>query len=170
MERDRDARFLTLVETYGRALQRLAAGYERDASRRQDLEQDVYLALWQALPSFAGHCSERTFVFRVAHNRAVSHVRHWRIRQSDALTSTDEPVAAEASPEQSFADNERRAALMTAVHALPLSLRQVMLLLLEGSTQKEIADVLGISEANVATRALRARRALASALGSGVSP
>jgi RNA polymerase sigma-70 factor (ECF subfamily) len=32
------------------------------------------MALWNALPSFRGDCPERTFVFRVAHNRALTHV------------------------------------------------------------------------------------------------
>lgn len=164
MASDRDARFLRLLDAHGAALGRLAAGYERDAGRRQDLEQEIHLAIWRALPAFEGQCSERTFVFRVAHNRAISHVRHWRVRKAEPLNDEMDPIAGEASPEEAVADRERRRALAEAVRRLPIGHRQVILLLLEGSTHKEIADVLGISEGNVAVRASRARRALSEAL------
>lgn len=164
MASDRETQFLRLLDAHGPALRRLTAGYERDPGHRQDLEQEIHLALWQALPTFAGQCSERTFVFRVAHNRAISHVRHWRLRKSEPLSDTVDPTAEGADPEQHVADRERSRALSDAVRALPLGHRQVILLLLEGATHREIAEVLGISEGNVAVRATRARRALSGAL------
>ena len=66
----RDDRCVRLLHEHDRALRRLAASYERDPSRQQDLVQEIWLAVWQALPRFRGECSERTFVFRIAHNRA----------------------------------------------------------------------------------------------------
>ena len=82
---NREARYLRLVSEHERAIRRLASSYERDVGRRQDLVQDIWLALWQALPGFRGDCSERTFVFRIAHNRGVSHIQHWRRRRTEAL-------------------------------------------------------------------------------------
>ena len=76
---NREARYLRLVSEHERAIRRMASSYERDAARRQDLVQDIWLALWQALPGFRGDSSERTFVFRIAHNRGVSH-QMWRAR------------------------------------------------------------------------------------------
>ena len=84
----RDDRCIRLLQEHDRALRRMAASYERDPSRRQDLVQDIWLAVWQALPRFRNECSERTFVFRIAHNRAVSHVDHWQRRQTDLLDET----------------------------------------------------------------------------------
>ena len=157
---DREARFLQAINAHGAALRRLTAGYERDPGRRQDLMQEIQLAIWQALPTFAGQCAERTFILRVAHNRAISHVRHWRLRRVEPLD--DEPGVADsrANPEQAATDAERRLALERAVQSLPLGLRQVILLLLEGLSHREIGDVLGLTETNVAVRATRARKAL----------
>ena len=160
----RDARFLRILSEHGDALRRLTFGYERDPSRRQDLEQEILLALWQALPTFANQCAERTFVFRVAHNRAISHIRHWRLRTTDPLDDEDPIVTTEADPEQAASHSQRRAALVAAVRSLPLGLRQVILLLLEGLSHREIGEVLGISEGNVAVRSTRARKALTEAL------
>ena len=81
----RDDRCIRLLQEHDRALRRMAASYERDPSRRQDLVQEIWLAVWQALPRFRNECSERTFVFRIAHNRAVSHIDHWQRRQTDLL-------------------------------------------------------------------------------------
>ena len=170
MVEDREARFLRILHAHGAALQRLTAGYERNAGRRQDLEQEIHLAVWQALPSFANQCSERTFVFRVAHNRAISHIRHWRLRSAGPLNDETVILDSAENPEQAASHAQRRSALAASIRQLPLSQRQVILLLLEGLSHREIGEVLGITNGNVAVRATRARRALADAMTAAKEP
>jgi RNA polymerase sigma factor (sigma-70 family) len=162
----RETRYLRLVSEHERAIHRMASSYERDAARRQDLIQDVWLALWQALPGFRGESSERTFVFRIAHNRGVSHIQHWRRRRTETLDETARIPHTAADPEDALAARQRGEQLRLAVTGLPLGLRQVIVLVLEGLSYREIGDVLGISENNVAVRVARARGALARELGS----
>ena len=161
----REAVYLRMLREHDPPIRRLAASYEREPSRRQDLLQDIWLALWQALPSFRGDCSERTFVFRIAHNRVVSHIKHWRIRRTEPLADLDPVDAASANPERTASDRERRERLQRAVSRLPLGLRQATVLMLEGLSQREISEVLGITENNVAVRLTRARAALARDIG-----
>jgi RNA polymerase sigma factor (sigma-70 family) len=153
-----------MMREHDGAIRRLAAGYEADFARRQDLVQDIWLALWQALPAFRGDASERTFVFRVAHNRAINHIRHWRMRRTETLDESVEISDASFDPELVLDDRQRRQRLQAAVQRLPLGLRQVTVLMLEGLSHREIADVLGISEGNVAVRLTRARAALSRVL------
>lgn len=163
----RDDRCVRMLTEHDRAIRRLVASYERDPSRRQDLVQDIWLAVWQALPRFRDDCSERTFVFRIAHNRAVSHINHWQRRRTDPLDD-DAPVAATGpDPEHSLSQQQRRERVQAAVRALPLGLRQVVVLTLEGLSNAEVADVVGISENNVAVRMTRARAELTRLLGAG---
>lgn len=163
----RDDRCVRLLQEHDRALQRLVIGYERDPARRQDLVQDIWLAVWQALPRFRHDCSERTFVFRIAHNRAVSHIEHWQRRRTAPLDD-DAPVAAAGlDPEHSLSQQQRRERLQAAVQELPLGLRQVVVLTLEGLTNAEVADIVGISDNNVAVRMTRARAELTRLLGAG---
>lgn len=67
-----DARATRWLTEYARPLQRLIAAYARKEADRADLLQDIALALWCALPAFRGDCSERTFLLRIAHNRALT--------------------------------------------------------------------------------------------------
>jgi RNA polymerase sigma-70 factor, ECF subfamily len=59
---------------YGPALQRLVHGYEADPEQRRDLLQEIHFELWRSLASFDNRCSLRTWVYRVAHNIAASHI------------------------------------------------------------------------------------------------
>lgn len=161
----RDDRCVRLLQEHDRALQRLAASYERDPSRQQDLLQDIWLAVWQALPRFRGECSERTFVFRIAHNRAVSHIDHWRRRRAAPLDEQAPIQATQPDPERALSAQQRRDQLRSAVQSLPLALRQVVVLSLEGLSHAEIADVVGITTNNAAVRLTRARAALSRLLG-----
>jgi RNA polymerase sigma factor (sigma-70 family) len=160
----RDDRCVRLLQEHDRALRRLAASYERDPARQQDLVQDIWLAVWQALPRFRGECSERTFVFRIAHNRAVSHVDYAQRRRVEPLPDEAPIPAGGPDPETSLSQRERSARLHQAVQDLPLAMRQVVVLTLEGLTNAEVADIVGTTENNVAVRLTRARAELGRAL------
>lgn len=163
-----DAAFDRVLRSYGAALGRLAAAYERDGHAREDLMQEILFALWQALPGFRGDCSERTFVYRVAHNRALTHRRRGahRARESelDAARTIADPTA---NPEAHDVARRRRDRLLDAVRRLSTEHRQVILLRLEDLSNGEIAQVLGVNPNVVAIRLTRARKSLATLLEEG---
>lgn len=157
--RDLERRFTALLATHGGALRRLAAGYTRDAGGRDDLFQEMAVAIWRALPSFRGECMERTFVFRIAHNRGISHMA----RRPPIAADLDEEASildTRPNPETALTTGQQHQRLLAAVQRLPLAYRQVIVLALEGSSYTEIADVVGISETNVGARLTRARQML----------
>ncbi len=145
-----------ILREHGAALSRVARLYEFDATKRDDLFQEICVAIWRAWPSFRGESSERTFVFRIAHNRGLTHRsrRPPPAAPMDELAETPHPAP---HPDANIYRQQQRAALEAAVARLPVSLAQVLTLTLEGLSQREIADVLGITENNVAVRANRAR-------------
>jgi len=154
------ARYLALLEEYAPAIRRTARLYERLPAPREDLVQEICLALWQALPRFRGDCSERTFVFRVAHNRGATHAWKRRRRAMTPLEDVYEPRDAAPTPEASAVASQRSTDLSRAVAELPITLRQTVTLMLEGLSPREIGDVLGITENNANVRLARARQAL----------
>jgi RNA polymerase sigma-70 factor (ECF subfamily) len=157
-----DERFNRVMSEYGPALSRLAFGYEKVAGAREELTQEVALAIWQALPHFRGDCSERTFIYRIAHNRGLTHVckRDPAHQPLEDLAQLLEPVDPRPHPEAQAAISSERGQLRDAIQRLPLAYRQVVMLMLEDLSHAEIAEVLGISESNVAVRLNRARKAL----------
>lgn len=170
MSEHRDAlekQFDRILREYGAALSRLAFSYEPVAGVREELVQEIALAIWQALPHFRGECSERTFVYRIAHNRGLSHV--WKRRPPylplEDLGESDQPVDPQPHPEAQTALTDQRARLMSAIQSLPVAHRQMIALMLEGLSHVEIAEVTGITENNVAVRLNRARKMLKDALG-----
>jgi RNA polymerase sigma-70 factor (ECF subfamily) len=158
-DREQESRFEALLAEFDAPLRRLAAVYERDASLAEDLLQEIRMALWRALPGFRGVCSRRTFVYRVAHNRALTHLARRRPEAAE-LTEAEEVADARPDPEKAMAERMEREELRERVAALPLALRQVTMLVLEGLSHAEISEVLGISEGNVAVRLMRAKQQL----------
>jgi RNA polymerase sigma-70 factor (ECF subfamily) len=146
-----------LLDAHGSALSRLAASYTHTVSDRDDLLQEIAIAIWQALPNFRGECSERTFLFRIAHNRAITHLARNRAPPSGEEIELHDPAP---NPETGLAQEQRIERLRRAIHKLPIVYRQAIVLSLEGLAYGEIAEVLGISENNVGARLTRARQML----------
>ena len=159
-----EERFAALLRQNRAALSRLAASHTRSASDRDDLLQDIAVALWLALPRFRGECAERTFLFRIAHNRCISYV----VRRRE-LTSLDDRVGEIPDPapgiEAQLSDVQQSQRLLHGIRQLPLAYRQVVVLALEGLDYREMAEVLGISDSNVGVRLNRARALLKERLG-----
>ena len=156
-----ERRYAEAAAEFGPALERLARAYERDPDKRRDLLQEIHVALWRSLARFDGRCSMRTWVYRVAHNTATSKVLRPQTNAPSivALDDSLESVAATASEEVL----DRRRAL-ERLHGLISQLRpldrQVMLLYLEQLDAASIAEITGMSAANVATKVRRIKQLL----------
>lgn len=161
---DRERRFLALLNANLPALGRLAGSYTRSSSEREDLLQDIALALWQALPRFRGESSERTFLFRIAHNHCIDHITRRRPMASLQELELD-PADGSRPIEATLSQEQESARLTDAVRRLPMIQRQVVVLALEDMDYAEIAAVLGITENNVGVRLNRARASLRKLMG-----
>ena len=162
----REQRFLALLNANLGALGRLASSYAGSTGERDDLLQEIALALWQALPRFRGESSERTFLFRIAHNHCINHIV--RRRPTESLQQLELDPADDARPvDQMLSAAQESARLVAAVRRLPLIQREVVVLALEDMDYAEIAAVLGISETNVGVRLNRARASLRKLMGEG---
>jgi RNA polymerase sigma-70 factor (ECF subfamily) len=149
--------------TYGAALDRLARAYEADADKRRDLTQEIHFALWRSFGAYDARCSMRTWIYRVAHNVAASHVARQRRFRPAVLVSLEEVEAlADPNPGQPGADRQQVLdRLMALIHRLKALDRQVILSYLEGLDAAAIGEITGISPGNVATKIHRIKAVLA---------
>jgi len=153
------ASFERVVGEHGPLIRRIARSYEMNSALVDEIVQDIYLALWQALPAFRGDSELKTFVVKVAHNRAITHVA--RESRRPRAAELDEGIPDPATPPDEAAEqDESRGRLERAVAKLPLGQRLVVTLALEGFSPAEIATVLGIGVSAASVRLHRAKAAL----------
>jgi RNA polymerase sigma-70 factor (ECF subfamily) len=147
---------------YGAALDRLAGAYEANPEERRDLLQDIHVALWRSFIGFDGRCSLRTWVYRVAHNIATSHVI--RQKRKNSMLVTLEAVEAMPDEAHSTGAQDRHISIeriMALIHQLKPLDRQMTLLYLEGMDAASIGEVMGVSAGSVATKIHRIKNILA---------
>ena len=159
---DQDAWYEQLAREYAGALKRVAAAYEANAEERQDLLQEIHVAVWRSLSVFRQQCSMRTWIYRVAHNTAMTHITRERRRATKRLYTLDE-VAETLDPHDTEAITEHKQIverLMELVGRLQVLDRQVFLLYLEDMDAASIAGIVGIAPGNVATKVHRIKALL----------
>jgi RNA polymerase sigma-70 factor, ECF subfamily len=156
---------------YGAALERLAWAYEADPDRRRDLVQEIHLALWRSFGSFDARCSLRTWIYRVAHNVATSHVIRQKKRNALVFLTLEEIEARQAP--QNFEESADRqlapARVLALVQGLELLDRQLILAYLEGLDAESMSQITGLSAANVWTKIHRIKNVLVRQFHSGGS-
>ncbi len=168
------AAFARLVETHSTRIYRLALKILGDPQDAEDVLQDTFVKALRALPSFEGRSSLSTWLYRIAVNEALMMVRK---RRADVVSIDEEKEDQEGEaepveiidwcclPEGDLLSAEARRFLDTAVQRLSPALRAVFVLRdIEGLSVKEAAETLGLTEATVKTRLLRARLKLREAL------
>jgi len=155
------SRYEALLHEYLPPLRRLAWSYTRDATEGDDLLQEIALALWTALPRFRGDSSERTWLYRVAHNTGISYATSQKRRtaRERAVVPDREPTS-RSNPEGEAMDRQQSHRLWSAIRGLPLPDRQLICLHLEGLSAANIEDITGVGAGNVATRITRIRQRL----------
>jgi RNA polymerase sigma-70 factor (ECF subfamily) len=160
------AAFEELVNRYERKIFRLTMNITRNREDAEDAMQDAFMKAYSHLDRFHEDSRFYTWLVRIAANEALMRLRKRRPNQF----SLDEPIESEddfipqqiqdwkPSPEQRFAQNEMRDILRSVIEELQPDFRIVFLLRdVEGLSTEETAAAVGISEAAVKSRLLRAR-------------
>lgn len=140
------------------------------ATDAEDLTQEVFVKVSQALPDFRGDSQVSTWVYRIATNAALDRLRSPSFRHAGGVSLEGPELAAGEGPgiEQELARKEMRECIRGHIEDLPPPYRSVVLLSEEAElTNREIAEVLGITLDTVKIRLHRARGRLEKSLGTG---
>jgi RNA polymerase sigma-70 factor (ECF subfamily) len=161
-EASQDELYRDAAEKYGSALERLARAYEADQEKRRDLIQEIHFQLWRSFQRFDARCSTRTWVYRVAHYVAASHVLRER-RIFSNLVSLEELEKLPDKEQGQFAADQRinLERLSKLIQQLKPLDRQVIISYLEGMDAASIGEITGLAPANVAMRIHRIKNILA---------
>lgn len=176
-------RFAALLERHRGIVLKVAHGYARDPEDRRDLLQDISVQAWRSFPGFdPARARFSTWLYRIALNTAISHVRSAELRRRHHAPLDDDAAAAVADPHARdpqepdahghHPDDRTRtlAALHAAIARLDPLDRALALLYLDDCSHREIGQVLGLSESNVGTRLHRLRQRLRTAIEHDIFP
>lgn len=144
---------------YGAVLHHVSHGFAEGADR-EDLMQELLLALWKAIPAYRHDAQPSTFIYRVAHNAALT----WKRAQRNYRTRIEQmETQAQALPVME-GQRERERETLELVYAhirrLPPVDRSLILLHLDGMSYAEMAYIHGLSERNVGVRLTRLKQKL----------
>lgn len=158
-----------LVERHREAVYRLARSATGDAEEAFDITQEAFVAAFAALHRYDPARPFRGWIAAIALNKCRDHARRRAVRRFLGLPLPDNAadwVADHAPlPETVAADRAELAATARAIAALPSSLKDVLILrTIEGLSQDDTAQTLGISAKAVETRLYRARQKLTEAM------
>ncbi len=159
MGASQDDLYSAAATQFGPALQRLARAYELDPDKRRDLVQEIHFQIWRSFAQYDARCSMRTWIYRVAHHVAVSHVLNARRRLSTLISLEDlEAIPDLAAEQNQRIDLDRLAGWIQELKPLD---RQVIVSYLEDMDAASIGEITGLSPAAVAMRIHRIKHLLA---------
>lgn len=142
---------------------KICHAYCRDPEDRKDLEQEIILQLWQSSERYNSNYKLSTWIYRIALNVAISFLRSEK-RRKRQITHVDRHIIEhfeDQSESEEFIANLKR--LYHFIDQLDYLNRALILLYLENYPYKEIAEILGISPTNVATKISRIKQQLSTA-------
>lgn len=148
--------FLDMIAAQKRVIYKVCYIYAKDQDDLNDLFQEVVLNLWKSFPNYRGDSTVTTWVYRIAMNTCITFLR----RSNTRLQTI--PMTADVA--SLVADEEGRTGQLQELYRLINKLgkleRALILLWLEERSYQEMADILGISKANVAVKLLRTKEKL----------
>lgn len=159
-------KLLQLIDENQHIIHKICSVYTVNEEDRKDLSQEIVYQLWKSYQSFKGDSKFTTWMYRVALNTALLNLRRDRFRnRTRSLKEHHANIQAETTGPKK---KENISQLYTAINQLSQFDRAIILLYLEQISYSEIADVTGISEANVSVRLVRIKKKLKELLNRGL--
>jgi RNA polymerase sigma-70 factor (ECF subfamily) len=157
--REQQQAFETLLREHQRIVFKVVSVYARHPEDRRDLTQEICVQLWRSFPSFdAKRARFSTWMYRVALNVAISQMRRSPRREARFEALDPQALDAGESAVGIAEPDERLDMLHRLIDQLDPLNRALILLYLEDRSYGEIAEILGISETNVATKISRIKQ------------
>ena len=145
--------FEEIYRTYWEKIYRLCMGYVNDEELAKDLAQETFVIVWQQLPKFRNASAVSTWIFRIASNNCLK-----QIEKQKRIAKVDMPAEIADAPHTDIENKTKF--LYQCISQLPEIDRIIISLELEDVRQAEIAQITGLSEANIRVKIHRIKEKL----------
>ena len=135
--------FEEIYKTYSSKIFRICLGYFNDYEMAKDITQETFIAVWENLPKFNNNASIGTWIYRIATNKCLRQIQKEKSNLKAELPSDLKYVA------PNFEKEEKLSRLHQYISELPELEKIIITLSLEDVQQEKIAEIIGISHANV---------------------
>ncbi len=143
--------FLAVVDTYKGIIYKIANSYCNDAETRKDLVQEIIVQLWRAFDRYDDQYKRSTWIYRIALNVAISFYRKEN-RRKEISNPLNDSILSFSDADQEYETESNLGLLHQFISELKELDKALMLLYLDEKSHKEIAEIIGITETNVATK------------------
>ena len=168
MDQQLENTFLTALEENQQKLLRVCSVYAEDADDKKDLFQEALINIWQSMPSFEEKSSLSTWMFRITLNVCLR-LQTKQARKRDRFRKLDSITIENISDEETnHEENERLIKLRSCIKKLDDADKAVTTLYLEELSYKEISDITGLTENNVAVKIKRIKTKLLNCINEGL--
>lgn len=153
---NKDKLFKEIFDTNSKKIFHLCYGYTGDADIANDLLQETFMKVWQNLDKFRSKSLISTWIYRIAVNTCLTHLRSEKRQSKDELTDN----IIENRVEEYSEKNEQIALLYKSISKLEENDRIIITMVLDEIPYPEIAEISGISEGNLRVRIHRIKQKL----------
>lgn len=159
---DKDSLFKQVLAENKDKIYRICCAYETDTDERDDLYQQIMINIWKSLDKFEGRSALSTWIYRVAVNTSLMHVKSAVRRKSFTAPMDEHRVAVQdnTDTEEKIKTHEMTQKLYACINQLPEMDRLIISMVLEDVSYKEISEITGITVNNVGVKINRIKKAL----------
>ncbi len=151
--------FIRVIKDNQNLIYKICFTYCQHPENRKDLQQEILMQLWNSFSKFDGRVKVSTWIYRVALNTAISFYRNdWK--HTTPKVRLDTSVIALTQVAEDAEQDDRIVMLYRVIDGLNEMDKALILLYLEDTSYKDMADILGLSETNVATKISRIKKYL----------
>jgi RNA polymerase sigma factor (sigma-70 family) len=155
----RQERFMALIEAHKKLIYKVSNTYGKKPEDRHDLVQEIILQIWKSWHTYDDRYKLSTWLYRIALNTAISFYRKENRRQNTVTPFSENLINFEAE-NKDVALEENLKLLHQFIDQLTALNKALMILYLDNHSYQEMADILGITETNVATKVSRIKNQL----------
>jgi RNA polymerase sigma-70 factor (ECF subfamily) len=152
--------FISVIKDNQRLIYKVCYTYCSNPENRKDLQQEILMQLWNSLSKFDGRVKISTWIYKIALNTAIFFYRN-DCKHKDKKVTIDASIISLSNFESDCSDIEEKIVMLYQfIEHLNEMDKALILLYLDNNKYKDIADIIGVSETNVATKINRIKKNL----------